>query len=358
MIRMGAECARKCFIPRYGHTWLSSYETLRKGGARCIRENEFHGPARVQAGPAASMDQVFTLLCCSPLRCMDAYYHRQRSSHWPSDRTMGRLRNARGTIVCAGHKLSPEQDQRLQFRFSFSCQELLLANDMPPWVKQGYVAFKRTLKAKLLHVRRDTVSEGRSKMSSYHFKTVLLWALEDPEAWGKLCPFRLMMLLLASLKSYLQLCPPVLSHYFIPQCNLLETTDIDDIRLTLRIIDDVQGDPVASIIKTRTSPGFLYSGADISDSRFALAKDRIGTRPEQVSSADILSAFQRLRCREPSRRPFRWLMLGCVLSRMARHRNWHRGMMCYSDYMRNIASPRPQVCRILSLKTHIYPKLR
>ena len=162
---LGTDDARKCLISRYDQAWLSSYEILQRRPCRWIKEYDFQGPAGVVSHGLGSEDIVFTLICCSPLRCMDKFHKRVRAPYWPSDRTLERLRNTRGMIVCMGHRLSPEQDQHLQFRFSFSCQELLLANDMPPWVKQGYIAFKLTVKTKLLHVRGDTVSEGRSKIS-------------------------------------------------------------------------------------------------------------------------------------------------------------------------------------------------
>ena len=77
-------------------------------------------------------------------------------------------------LVCTGPKISPHRD--LEFRISWSIYELFLAIDMPLWVRQAYVAFKYTVKKEMTERRgRVDKKDGRSIISSYHLKNVLLW---------------------------------------------------------------------------------------------------------------------------------------------------------------------------------------
>ena len=364
------KCVRKCFVARNEQLWLSSQQTnyALSPYAFRVRAEQWDKAVHTLQGPAYShgfndeiehfsTDHIVTLMCCGPLSCMKLFYRRQRSAHWPNRHTMEKLTNIPGMLVCTGHKLFSEEDQKLQFRFSFSTQEQLLARDMPQWVKQGYIAFKYTIKTHLDKARQfSIVSAGRRNICSYHLKTVLLWTLERPDAWKKPCPFYFMMLLLEHLNAYLQPQPPFLPHYFLPECNLLETTDTDDVYLALCIIYDIQQNPVTAIINAPTSPGQLYGGGEVVGKRqdiweWLLLKfnmEGIGASP-----AEILTALKTLGSRGPDARPFRWLMLGCVLARVDRFREWHHRRLCRVDWLDDpltIGSQRLQPRRLVKFK--------
>ena len=75
---------------------------------------------------------------------------------------------------------------------------------------------------KLIECQNET-GYGRSKIGSYHFKTVFLHFLEKRPPSLITSPFQLFFDLLAHLDFYVQLGK--LSHYFIAQSELLETVE-------------------------------------------------------------------------------------------------------------------------------------
>ena len=232
-VLLGSDPASDCLLEREGTVWLSSSKTVKtfRQFLAVIKE-DISGPAcHLDNG---EIDVIVTLMCVGPLPAIRDFQSRPRQSGWPRREILDKMQIPPGMLVCASHKLSSSDDQALQFRLSFSLQEIMLAQDMPGWAKQGYIAFKSTIKSSLTRHRHSIASEGRSKVCSYHLKTVLFWTLEDPGSWNMSCPFQFMMKLLASLRSFISRSPPVLPNYFIPKCNLLEHTDRLDIELLRR----------------------------------------------------------------------------------------------------------------------------
>ena len=179
-----------------------------------------------------------------------------------------------------------------EWRFSFSVQEICLASAMPEWIKTGYRVFKYTMKYYLSvlrssndptnqenvnlnssiehlvdemmsrytqnlidlqhnsvsHREKDAMDQPEGSVCSFHFKTILLWSLEDPDTWENNCPFRLMLRLLCILEGHLVFGS--LPHYFNIECNLFENVSIKDLALTRACVVEILHDPIAAICHT------------------------------------------------------------------------------------------------------------
>ena len=322
--RLGFDRASNCLSNQGETVWLSSSKTVENfSELLAVEKDNIFGPA--QRTDNGSAELIVTLLCIDPHAAMTNYHFRSRQSGWPSKETMARMKISPGMLVCASNKLSRNDQQSLQFRLSFSLQELLLAMDMPRWTKQGYTAFKYTIKSMLTRHRQSVPSEGRSYVCSYHLKTVLLWTLGDREAWTVQCPFQLMMILLASLKSCISKSTPVIPNYFIPESNLLDHTDRKDIDLLLKVIKQIQEEPVMCILDASTSPGELYGKGVVVGKYWKewasrlrnFNRDDIGASKEQLQEC-----FHKLEGTNRHRRPFRWLLAAVLLSRLESYRKW------------------------------------
>ena len=221
------------FLHQNGKHILLPGVFLREVSYKLIFETPtFQGPSHVAFGGV--YDLVPALICCQPLPCIMKYLSRERSAIWPTPKALAQIAATPGVLVPTGKKGSPTFPT--EWRFSFSIQEICLSQKMPAWVKAGYRAFKYTIKH-LLHALRVTVDStdeiiicrdpsarqllewmlsqykkykarlqrtgsgdhqacdddmtefDGSRICSYHLKTVLLWALEDPDTWVKQFPF-------------------------------------------------------------------------------------------------------------------------------------------------------------------------
>ena len=129
--------------------------------------------------------------------------------------------------MLVGHKFSDEFP--IQSRLSWSTCELHLLIDLPQSIKQVYTAVKYIFKGSMKKLCSTTeTGGGRSQIGSYHLKTVFLWNLEKRPPTMKRSQFELMVDILNDLNQYL--AAGKLSHYFLPDCNLLETVRPDEQR--------------------------------------------------------------------------------------------------------------------------------
>ena len=236
--------AHQSFVERDGETFLSSSKVL-----SLLSDSQ---QPRLHQGPSQQVrdtDLVPALVCSAPFPCVTQYLTRQCHENWPKPEALTEIAALPGIIVPTGRKGSEERD--LQWRYSFSPQELRLAQDMPTWVKSGYRAFKYTLKA-ILRMSREpkppSETDGRSTVCSFHMKTILLWTLEQPFVWQQECPFRVMILLLFTLDSFLGWGK--LPHYFNPDCDLFDAVSEEEVQFSRACIEGILRDPVASIISS------------------------------------------------------------------------------------------------------------
>ena len=125
-------------------------------------------------------------------------------------------------IIEEGHhvvgKASPGGDPSLEWRLSFSEAELTLAEQRTLIQKKIYYIFKTIFKENL----------GKSGViSTYYLKTIMMWAMDQnpPEYWREDNIGQAVLGLLDDL--YQALLTRNLSHYFMPQLNLLRHISCD-----------------------------------------------------------------------------------------------------------------------------------
>ena len=203
-------------------------------------------------------DMVPTLVCSGPHPNMINFFTRHRSVHWPFWGTLNSLYQMPALLVLVGPK--GYDDPHLYCRFSFSHMELLLFNDMPCCVKRAHIMFKYTFLA-LLRKGRDYVgcvepSSGRSKVGSFHLKTVLLYSLEKNPPADAMEPFEYMLTLFDRLRIFLK--QGRLPHYFLPECDLLTTVDYQERQLALEAVHTALNDPIEAVLFSPLEPDVVY----------------------------------------------------------------------------------------------------
>ncbi|CAM4933712.1 unnamed protein product [Rotaria socialis] len=146
-------------------SWLSIIEN---------QNAERHGPAQqintqyITSGLKAiySKDFVVALHCVSwPIQ---EWIERPRSNDWPSVATIREIAKNGCHLVPVAHATSLKPD--IEWRFSFSFAELVLANELSYYTRKTYLIFKLLCKKYL---------ENYFPLKTYHLKTVLFWCCEE-----------------------------------------------------------------------------------------------------------------------------------------------------------------------------------
>ena len=136
---LGKGDLNRCIVEKDGGVWLSSQETVwALQPAYCKGKISICGPVgRTLRG---NREYVPCLRYKGRHPAAIAFIKRKRpiGSSWPRRKTLNYIRFASVPLllVCTGHKASRHRD--LEFRLSWSIYEVLLAKDMPLWVRQGY----------------------------------------------------------------------------------------------------------------------------------------------------------------------------------------------------------------------------
>ena len=223
------------------------------------------GHPQNKEGPSQTIDDddhVPGLLCDRRFANIDEFLDRRRGS-WPERDTLGKMARLPGLLVPIGKKTSPSFD--IEWRHSYSFHELLLSRDMPYWVKIAYRTVKYTLKSLKDNVVADQKFnlqlpdadiEGRSKISSYHIKTVLMWELENNHGNHNECPFELVQRIFLRLDKCLS--KGRLDNYFDRHCNLLERVEKREIAFTKENTKKILNDPLTYILHCPLNPAEVY----------------------------------------------------------------------------------------------------
>ena len=187
-----------------------------------------HGPARqtVYGHPSLlSRDAVACTRCLLwPPQAAD-WSIPHRNYDWPDSSTVDRVVNNGCDVVLVAHHQC-RQDQWMsimQHRLSFSRAEIVLINSWMPVQQIVYHMLRVFMKTEQLTDSADNT--GTNILSNYHIKTLMLWACElKPRSWWtdglnlvKIC-VKLMHTLFVWLND--RRC----QHYFINNCNLIDTT--------------------------------------------------------------------------------------------------------------------------------------
>ena len=240
--------------------WIE--ESVYRSGDQCWLDTcravrEMRHPFQTISGPSGQLgpyDFVTTLVCNGPHPDMNQEFA-NRPRQWPPAALISDLLKLPMLLVLVGHKLSPEF--HLQARASWSLLELRLIQELSVSIRQGYIAFKYVMKC-CLKARRglNEADQGRSSVCSYHFKTSFLRYLEKTPPSMITSPFGLFLDLLHELDDYLKVGN--LPHYFLPQCNLLETVADDELCIARTVIEEILSDPLNALLTSPTDPQEIY----------------------------------------------------------------------------------------------------
>ena len=274
-----------------GLTWMT--ESVHRSGNQCWLDtnqavHKMGIPGDIICGPAAqradgTRDSVQTLVCNGPHPDMCQEFP-NRPRQWPPASLITVLLKLPILLVLVGHKLSPEFN--LQARISWSHLELKLIQGIPESVRHGYIACKYVLK-RLLKARRgqNEVDGSRSSVSSYHVKTVFLRYLEKNPPSMITSPFRLFLDLLHELDGSIKMGE--LPHYFLAQCNLLETVGQRERDIARQVIEEILLDPLNALLTSPTDPQQIYG--EVRPELLVLAFHKISSYPACKQSLRDLS---------------------------------------------------------------------
>ena len=146
---------------------------------------------------------------------------RHRPSNWPTREIVERIVSMGCSVVPKPHPLN-YRTAGIEFRFSFSNAETILFQGMSVEQRNCFKAFKALVK-RAREEMEECQEEMGNEVSTYHSKTIFLWACEtiDIEEWGITCGWANCLLYLFD-QLILCLEHKSLPSFFIPQCNLLE----------------------------------------------------------------------------------------------------------------------------------------
>ena len=139
---------------------------------------------------------------------------------------------------------------------------------------------KRFLEA---HRGQNEAADGRSRVCSYHLKVVFLRFLEKTPPSQITSPFGLFLDLLRELDEYLKVGN--LPHYFLAECNLLETVANDERGIAHQVITKILSDPLNALLTSPTDPQEIYG---------EVSPDDLVTAFHGVSSHLMSKQYQKL----------------------------------------------------------------
>ena len=275
----------RCVEESGGKKWINTYNLV-----RCMKDNNNATRDESVSGPASQdqdgeYDTVQTLVSSGPLPDLNYEYRHRTRGPWPHVSLINCLLQLPMLLVLVGHKLSPEF--HLQARLSMSHLEYKLIKELRESVRQGYIACKYVMKRFLKARRGHKVSAGggRSRVCSYHIKTALLHFLEKRPPSLYSSPFKLFLDLLAHLDVCLQ--EGKLSHYFLVQCNLLETVGDDERHLAHQVIREILSNPLNALLTSPTRPEQIYG--EVRPDDLVIAFQRVSAHPTCEQSRNDLS---------------------------------------------------------------------
>ena len=274
-------CKENCVEDEGGRMWLDIFKMLKQRKGSC---DKIVGPA-IQS-PSGLLETVHTLVCSGPHPELEQEYRHRSRGPWPPRSLINYIMQLPMLLVLVGHKLSPHFT--LQPRLSWSPCELKLIQELSESVRQGYIACKYVLKRFLsAHRGQNESSEGRSCVGSYHMKTVFLHFLEKRPSQELNSPFGLFLDLLHELDHYFKVGK--LPHYFIAQCDLLETVDDDELRIARQVIGDIVSNPLHALLTSPIRPQQVYGKVRPDDLVVAFCK--VSSHPTCEQSLKTLSGL-------------------------------------------------------------------
>ena len=100
---------------------------------------------------------------------------------------------------------------------------------------------------------------GRKSVGSYHFKSILLWELEQ-RCWDDESPIILFINLIQRLEKCL--ASGILKHYFFAECNLLECVGKEELSVAGSAAKSILEDPLPAVFEAPKFPAVVYGEED------------------------------------------------------------------------------------------------
>ena len=276
-------CDNNCTDEYDGRHCMNTYHVVRK-----LKDaHDYTSDNPTVTGPAAqsrdNIETVQTLVCSGPYPDLQEFESRPRGS-WPPVTLIKYILQTPILLVLVGHKGSPESDSKQQARISWSHLELKLILELPESVHQGYIACKYVMK-RFLEARRgqNEAVYGRSKVCSYHLKIAFLHFLEKSPPSQITSPFGLFLDLLHELDEYLKMGK--LPHYFLAECNLLETVADDERGIARQVITTILSDPLNALLSSPTCPQEIYG--EVCPNELVVAFVRVSSRPTRDACQNL-----------------------------------------------------------------------
>ena len=271
-----------CVEESDGVTWLNTYNTV-----RCMKDSDIFKRGASVSGPASqdgNNDIVSTLVCSAAHPELHHEFCSRTRGPWPTADMINYILQLPMLLVLVGHKISPQF--RLEARISWSHLEYKLIKELPESVRQGYIAYTYVMR-RFLEARRgqNEAADGRSKIGSYHFKSVFLHFLEKTPPSLITSPFDLFLALSRELDQHLEVGK--LPHYFLPQCDLLETVKDDERQLARQVIKEILLDPLNTLLTSPTRPQQIYG--DVCPDHLVVAFRGVSAHPTCEESRKNLS---------------------------------------------------------------------
>ena len=239
---------RRCTTRAGGHHWLETYRTVR---LIKVRGESVSGPAE-QNG---LYEYITALVCSGPHPELQREFRHRSRQQWPPADVIEDILQLPMLLVLVGHRLS--KNFKREARISWSHCEMKIMQELPESVRQGYIACKYVLKRFLaVHRGQTKAGDGRSRVGSFHIKTVFLHYLEKRPPQMITSPFRLFIDLLNDLDRYLEVGK--LPHYFLSECDLLVTVDREERCIARQAIRAILSDPLAAILASPIDPKQIY----------------------------------------------------------------------------------------------------
>ena len=250
-----AWCDESCVEESDGKLWLNCYNAVRQ-----LKASISYTQNATVSGPASQdglHDVVQTLTCSAPHPDLHKEFQTRQRGSWPPVSLIQYILQLPMLLVLVGHKGSPESEFKQQARMSWSHLELKLIQELPESVRQGYIACKYVMKRFLeAHRGQNEAADGRSRVCSYHLKVVFLRFLEKRPPSQITSPFGLFLDLLRELDEYLKVGN--LPHYFLAECNLLETVADDERGIARQVIAEILSNPLKALLTSPTDPQQIY----------------------------------------------------------------------------------------------------
>ena len=202
-----------------------------------------------------SSDTVVALTCTDWPECAQEWLSRKRIHGWPSKELIKKCNSLGFILVSACHPASDEKQN--QWRISFSHQERLLVTQFNSVQLKCYILLK-IIKEELIkqEIKEDT-------LTSYHFKTCMLYILENTpsELW---VPENMVGCLIMCLRQiHLWIRDENIPNYFIPGENMLDRITKPELRRKLaaridwtlncdirNVLCNLQTDNIGSYLRT------------------------------------------------------------------------------------------------------------